>query len=44
MRIGDAARALGSDLQTLEVNPLFARDEQVEALDALVVWKAIGAR
>jgi hypothetical protein len=23
----------------LEVNPLFARGEQIEALDALAVWK-----
>lgn len=35
----DIGGALGSDLQALEVNPLFARGEQIEALDALAVWK-----
>lgn len=37
-RIGDAALALGPELDTLEVNPLWVRGEQVEALDALAVW------
>lgn len=36
--IGDAALALGPDLVSLEVNPLLARDKEVEALDALTVW------
>jgi acyl-CoA synthetase (NDP forming) len=38
-RIGDAAVALGPDLEVLEVNPLWVRGEQVEALDALAVWR-----
>ena len=37
-KIGDAALALGPDLVTLEVNPLLARGNSVEALDALAVW------
>jgi acetate---CoA ligase (ADP-forming) len=36
-RIGDAALALGSSLQTLEVNPLVACGDRIETLDALVV-------
>jgi acyl-CoA synthetase (NDP forming) len=36
--IGDAALALGPDLVALEVNPLFASGERIEALDALAVW------
>jgi acyl-CoA synthetase (NDP forming) len=37
-RIGDAALALGPELETLEVNPLLAHGSQIEALDALTVW------
>jgi acetate---CoA ligase (ADP-forming) len=37
-RIGDAAVALGPDLEALEVNPLWVRGSEVEALDALAVW------
>jgi acyl-CoA synthetase (NDP forming) len=37
-RIGEAAVALGEDLDTLEVNPLWVRGSDVEALDALAVW------
>jgi succinyl-CoA synthetase beta subunit len=37
-RIGDAAVALGDDLEALEVNPLWVRGAEVEALDALAVW------
>jgi acetate---CoA ligase (ADP-forming) len=36
-RIGDAAVALGPRLQTLEVNPLMAAHDRIEALDALVI-------
>lgn len=39
-RIGDAAVALGPDLEALEVNPLWVRGADVEALDALAVWRA----
>jgi acyl-CoA synthetase (NDP forming) len=39
VRIGDAALALGPELQALEINPLLASVERVEALDALAVWK-----
>ena len=38
-RIGDAAVALGEDLEALEVNPLWVRGSEVEALDALAVWR-----
>jgi acyl-CoA synthetase (NDP forming) len=38
-RIGDAAVALGPDLEALEVNPLWVRGGDVEALDALAVWR-----
>jgi succinyl-CoA synthetase beta subunit len=38
--IGNAALALGPDLDTLEVNPLWVRGSQVEALDALATGKA----
>ncbi len=37
-RIGEAALALGPDLVSLEVNPLLAWGDRVEALDALTVW------
>lgn len=36
--VGDAALSLGSDLVELDVNPLWVRGDQVEALDALFVW------
>ena len=39
-RIGDAAVALGAELEALEVNPLWVRGAHVEALDALAVWRA----
>ena len=42
-RIGDAAVALGDDLEALEVNPLWVRGADVEALDALAVWRALTA-
>jgi acyl-CoA synthetase (NDP forming) len=38
-RIGDAAVALGPDLEALEVNPLWVRGGEIEALDALAVWR-----
>lgn len=36
--IGAAALALGTDLVSLEVNPLLAWDDTIEALDGLAVW------
>ena len=36
-RIACASLSLGSTLRALEVNPLWCRDDQVEALDVLVV-------
>ena len=36
--IGDAALALGDSLAALEVNPLWVRGDEIEALDALAVW------
>nr|WP_237182647.1 acetate--CoA ligase family protein [Roseomonas marmotae] len=38
-RIGDAALAFGPDLAALDVNPLWVRGDQVEALDALCIWQ-----
>lgn len=40
VRIAEAALALGPDLEALEVNPLFAQGDHIEALDALAVWKS----
>lgn len=37
-RIGNSALALGPDLVSLEVNPLWVNGERVEALDALTEW------
>ncbi|WP_239339163.1 acetate--CoA ligase family protein [Frankia sp. CiP3] len=37
-RIGQLALALGENLESLEVNPLLARGDEIEALDALVTW------
>ncbi len=37
--IGDAALGFGADLAALDVNPLWVRGAQVEALDALCVWQ-----
>jgi acyl-CoA synthetase (NDP forming) len=36
--IGDAALALGDSLAALEVNPLWVRGSDIEALDALALW------
>jgi acyl-CoA synthetase (NDP forming) len=37
-RIGDLALALGEDLESLEVNPLWVDGARIEALDAAVTW------
>jgi acyl-CoA synthetase (NDP forming) len=37
--IASAALDLGPSLETLEINPLLANGNQVEALDALAVWQ-----
>jgi len=37
--IGEAALALGPDLASLEVNPLLASEDRIEALDALTLWE-----
>jgi acyl-CoA synthetase (NDP forming) len=37
--IGDLALALGSDLAALDVNPLWVKGSQVEALDGLAIWQ-----
>lgn len=37
-RIGDAAMGLGPTLDTLEVNPLLATSDRIEALDALATY------
>ena len=38
--IGDAAVALGPALKALDVNPLWVRGSQVEALDGLAVARS----
>jgi succinyl-CoA synthetase beta subunit len=38
-RIAGLAQGLGTELDTLEVNPLRVEGADVEVLDALVVWK-----
>ena len=37
-RIGDLALALGDELESLEVNPLWVDGATIEALDAVVTW------
>ena len=37
--IGDAALGLGDDLEALEINPLRVDESEVEALDALALWR-----
>lgn len=37
-RIGALASALPDQLEALEINPLRARGDQIEALDVLIVW------
>ncbi len=37
-RIGDLAVALGGELESLEVNPLWVNGGTIEALDAVVTW------
>jgi acetate---CoA ligase (ADP-forming) len=44
-RIGDLAAALGDDLESLEVNPLWVDGATIEALDAVVTWTStVGAQ
>ncbi len=38
--IAEAILRLGPDLEALDVNPLWVKGDQVEALDALFVWRA----
>ncbi len=38
-RISALALALGPQLSALEINPLWARETQIEALDALISWQ-----
>jgi acyl-CoA synthetase (NDP forming) len=38
--IGNAALALGPALDSLEVNPLLVRGNEIEALDGLVIWRS----
>lgn len=37
--IGNAALALGDDLEALEINPLRVNGSEIEALDALAIWR-----
>ena len=41
-RISQAITAMGPDLLELDINPLWVRGDQVEALDALMVWRPDG--
>jgi hypothetical protein len=36
--IAAAALSMGSNLESLEVNPLLVGEDKVEALDALAIW------
>jgi acyl-CoA synthetase (NDP forming) len=38
-KICDAARSLGDNLDTLEVNPIWVSGAEVEVLDAVVTWR-----
>lgn len=38
--IGNAALVLGPALDSLEVNPLLVRGNEIEALDGLVIWRS----
>ena len=38
-RIGDVLLACGDDLLEADINPLWVRGDQVEALDALLIWR-----
>ncbi|MFY0729716.1 acetate--CoA ligase family protein [Pseudomonas sp. NFX15] len=39
VKVGNAAVALGPDLQALEINPLLVNGADVEALDGLAIWR-----
>nr|WP_298718630.1 acetate--CoA ligase family protein [uncultured Steroidobacter sp.] len=39
VNIGNAALALGPALDSIEVNPLLVRGDEIEALDGLVIWR-----
>jgi hypothetical protein len=41
-RISQAITAMGPDLLELDITPLWVRGDQVEALDALMVWRPDG--
>ncbi|WP_175596922.1 acetate--CoA ligase family protein [Peristeroidobacter soli] len=41
VNIGNAALALGPKLDSLEVNPLLVRGNEIEALDGLVIWRSV---
>lgn len=38
VKVGDAAMALGPELEALEINPLLVNGADVEALDGLAIW------
>jgi len=38
-RVGDLALALGDDLESIEINPLWVDGCEIEALDAVVTWQ-----
>jgi hypothetical protein len=37
-RVGALATGIGDELESLEINPLYARGAEVEALDVTVSW------
>jgi acyl-CoA synthetase (NDP forming) len=41
VNIGNAALALGPALDSLEVNPLLVRGNEIEALDGLAIWRSV---
>jgi acyl-CoA synthetase (NDP forming) len=41
VNIGNAALALSPSLDSLEVNPLLVRGNEIEALDGLVIWRSM---
>ena len=40
LKIADLVAGLGDRLESLEINPLLVRGSRVEALDALITWRA----
>ncbi|WP_114908097.1 acetate--CoA ligase family protein [Ornithinimicrobium murale] len=39
-QVGEIAVGLGEELESLEINPLLVHGDRIEALDALITWRA----